>query len=187
MDFLKGLLITLVNSSIIIGICSFLLKKYFEKWIYNEFEKRRRIGAIAIERLEKLSHIWLEKEIGIYPEIYEITYRLHNIIKDGITKPNAYSWDPNLRPLCTHLTENLYKYRIFLDDKMFNALHDFKRIVQDALMMIDISTRNDKVCDVTEYLSQLDIFKHKYDELHIIFDKVCRLVSEKFNVAKEAV
>jgi hypothetical protein len=41
------------------------------------------------------------------------------------------------------LTENLYKFRAYIDEPTFNMLHRFKRIMQDAHALMDRCTRGD--------------------------------------------
>jgi len=179
MDFFKGLLVVIINSSIVVGLMSFIFKKYFDKWLSEKFEKRSRMDAFKIDSLTKLSDFLMEKELGIYPEITEVVYRLRNIIRDGINSENSYNWSPELRPLCAHLTENLYKYRLFLGPEVFDNLHEFKQIAQDALVFIDIQTREKTLFDSETYQKEVGHFKTKYERANELYEEIVRQIDKK--------
>ena len=109
-------------------------------------------------------------------------YRLRNIIKDGLTKEKAFQWDPAFRPLCAHLTENLYKYRIFLPEKVFDALHEYKHLAQDALLMMDISTRKENVFDREKYKTQIIDFQKRFEDSEEAFHFIDTSLRERFKV-----
>lgn len=181
MEFIKELIVNLIGSSFILGLFLFITKKYFEKWISAEFDRRAKISSSRIDQAFKVSGNILEKETGIYPEILEVTYRLRNIMRDGLTRSHAYDWNPELKPLCAHLTENLFKYRLFISEEIFDALHRFKQITQDALIFYDVQTRDEKLFDTEEYRRKLEEFRPKYKEADELYALILKLIRQKLN------
>jgi len=55
-----------------------------------------------------------------------------------------------------HLTENLYKYRFFISEEIFEKLHRFKQISQDAIILRDTFTRDEKLFETEEYQRELE-------------------------------
>lgn len=182
MNFLMIALASALSSASIMGIFVFIIKKYMGSMISLEFQKRLKTFDALLEMNKKTQDFSLDKQLGIIPEIHEVVYRLRNIIKEGLEKENAYDWDPTLRPLCAHLTENLYKYRIFLPENVFNSLHDYKHLAQDALLMIDISTRKDNVFDKVKYMSQVSDFKIRFENSETIFKIIDSSLKEKLRI-----
>lgn len=181
MDIAKEIITNLITSSVILGLSLFIIKKYFDKLISAEFDKRIKLTNSRIEQVAKMSDFFLEKEVGIYPEILEITYRLKNIIRDGIKESHAYKWSPELRPLCVHLTENLFKYRLFISEEIFNALHKFKQISQDALIFYDMQTRDENLFNEKEYQGKVKEFEGEYRELEELYNLIIKGIRHKFN------
>jgi predicted CopG family antitoxin len=92
----------------------------------------------------------------IYPEILEVVYRLRNVARDllAIFPSDVLSWDVGVgtslesaakihafeASLYT-LTDNLYRYRAFVEDDVFEKLHKLKGNLQDASVVVDRLTR----------------------------------------------
>ena len=175
-------LIPLLSSSAVLGVFVFFIKRYLDRLINLAFDRRSKLFETKWEQSKKTSGFVLDTELGMYPEIAEIVYRIRNVLLQGIKQSHAYKWDANFPLLCAHLTENLYKYRLFLSDNIFEDLHEFKRIAQDALLICDTFTRSENVADNTEYKKLIAGFQHKVeraDELHamIIQDIKNRITS----------
>ena len=181
MEFVKEVITTLISSSLILGLFLFIAKKYFDKLISSEFDKRSKLVHSKIDQAFKISDFVLEKEMGIYPEIVEITYRLRNIMREGIKESHAYKWNPELKPLCAYLTENLYKYRIFISEGIFNELHKFKKIAQDALIFHDVQTREENLFNKDEYRKKLKEFETKYKQADELYNLILEEIRRKFN------
>ena len=164
------------------GLFLFILKKYVEGLISLEFQKKAKAFDSLLELNKKVQEFTMDKQLGIYPEIHELLYRLRNIMKDGLEKENAYTWDPAFRPLCAHLTENLFKYRIFLPQPVFEALHDYKHVAQNALMLVDICTRKDNLFDKEQYAKHISDFKRQFEESEKTFEFIDSTLREKLNI-----
>lgn len=147
MDFMQAIAVAVVSSTVVSGVLVFLVKKYLGDLIAYEFAKRtRHEQAISEQDSTRFNHM-LETQFGIYPEIAELVYRLKVIMVKGLDKELAGDWSPELAPLCAHLTETLFKHRFFIPPEAFQKLHDFKRIAQDMMVVVDIHTREETLFD----------------------------------------
>ena len=182
MSFVKEVVTSLISSSIILGLFLFIVKKYFDKLLSTEFDIRSKRAHSKIDQAFKVAGIMIEKEVGVYPEILEITYRLRNIIREGFKESLAYKWSPDFRPLCAHLTENLYNYRLLLSEEIFKALHDFKQIAQDVLMFCDIQTRQENIFDRDGYQKKIREFEPKYRKLDELYNLIEEKIREKLHL-----
>jgi hypothetical protein len=182
LDYLKQFAISIVGSSVVLGVVLFILRKYLGSLISHEFDKRTKLFASLLERENKIADHMLDKQLAVYPEILEVTYRLRNILRDGLQETHAFKWSKELRPLCAFLTENLFKYRLFLPDDVFQALHEFKRICQDALVFVDVHTREDHLFDRANYEAQRDLLLSKFERSEQLYDRVVSLMEEKLSI-----
>ena len=92
-----------------------------------------------------------EKRNSIYPELLELVYRLRNQLRESLVDIENEIDDPTTELIpygpgelgqdLYFLTENLYKYRAFIDQETFDELHRFKRLLQDAKIILNRSTR----------------------------------------------
>jgi len=168
----KEILTAIITSSLVSGLFLYIIKQYSAKWIANEFENRQLKLNYKIKKAEKVETNLLDKQLGIYPELIQLTYRLKNILHDGVQKKFAYEWDPNLRPLGARLTEDLYNYRFFIPSELFEMIHSFKHIVQDAILLVDMHTREDKAFDEDLYKNSIEKFKSISKEAADLFDNI---------------
>lgn len=183
MTILKEILIAVLSSSVVLTIFVFALKKYIEHLISYEFDKKLQITSIDIRNLGKLKESLLDTHLAIYPEISELVYRLRNIMREGLEKSAAYEWDTDLRQLVLHLSENLYKYRLFLPDDIFDQLHEFKHIVQDALLLVDTRTRQNHIFNKNEYREAIGHFRAKYKRAEEICQSINLLLKQKLKIS----
>lgn len=143
MDILTSILASIITSSVVVGLLVFLVKKYIGEAIAYEFKKRSEDEALLREKEIKRTEQLFKSQLGIFPEIAEVTYRLKVVLTDEKKMEYAYEWNQELMPLCGHMTEMLFRYRLFLPDSVFDTLHDFKRLAQDAMVVADICSRGD--------------------------------------------
>ena len=103
MDVIHQVFVSLVSSTVVVSGFAFISKKYLEKVIDHAFAKRQEELKLASERDGKVMNFVTETQLGIYPELLELVYRLRHCISTGITKRTAFEWDAELRPLCAAL------------------------------------------------------------------------------------
>ena len=181
MDLLNTIMVAIISSATVTGLFVFIIKTYFEKRISHEFDKRNRLFDIQLKRLSQINDFMLDKELGIYPELSELVYRIRNTIKEGMTKDSPIQWSSALEPLCSLLRENMFKYKFFLDPKAFDELHEFKHLAQDFLLFLDIYTREDLVFDNEAYQAELAKLSRKYTQLDELFENITRFVQSKMH------
>ena len=104
-----------------------------------------RLDAQFAKQMEIQSEIaakYLVQEAAVYPEISEIVYRA----KTGADSIRGASCtgqilNQDLLVACKELTSQLTRYRIYLPEDVFKALHGYKHLLQDVLMIGDAFTR----------------------------------------------
>jgi hypothetical protein len=185
MDILKEIAVALVTSTVISSILVWFIKQYFEKRLNYEFHMRESVFQKRIEHSNKIETQILDTKIGIYPELMELVYRLSVIMRDGITQDSAFKWGGDMRPLCAQLTEDLFKYRFFLDNELFDILHRFKHIAQDATLLVDIHTRPDKAFNKEEYDMDVQTFIKKQKEAEKLVEEVQRILKERIEIIQK--
>ncbi len=61
--------------------------------------------------------------------------------------------------LAAHLTDALFRYWYFLSDELFEELHEFKHIVQDVVMTVDMLTRDELIFDAKAYAEASEMLR----------------------------
>jgi AAA+ ATPase superfamily predicted ATPase len=158
-------------------------------------------------------HILLERRVGIYPEMLELVYRLRNQLRScldvqerqyleargsAIEKPVA-PIEPGVPPLGDELyllTENLYKYRAFIDEESFQMLHRYKRLLQDAQVLFNRMDRplsesirdNNKDLEsliarankdfITRYEESIENLKMIYHEIDELYPRITTCIKK---------
>jgi hypothetical protein len=149
----------------------YALKKWLAKYIDSKFSENAELKKALLEIEKERMKKYEEKKDFIYPEILELVYRLKNQMQDIIK--NAYKDIESIAPtsyFCCgeigqelyFLTENLYKYRAYIDDDTFNNLHRYKRILQDAKILLNSITRPDYPIDYSNRAESVNIERNRY-------------------------
>jgi len=185
MDVIRDIFVGVLTSSIVAGLLIFFLKQYLVKWIDHEFAKRTTLLEHRLGIARKVDGRIVDAQLGVYPEIVELTYRLRNIIRDGMKENAGFKWDHALRPLTIQLTENMFKYRIFLPEELFEKLHEFKRIAQDAVLLVDVQTRDERLFDAESHAQQVNRFQSRFARTDQLFLEIQAAVKEKIRSLQE--
>ena len=140
--------IVLINTSIIAGVgvlFLFAFKKWISSLIESYFSKSLEKEKSKFKQIESVATDYFGKEIGVYPEIIEILYRLRNELRTLLKQIESSEYvHPGQYQQCTYqLTEILFKNRIYFDEPIFKALHKIKRYSQDAFVLLNRLTRDD--------------------------------------------
>ncbi len=77
------------------------------------------------------------------------------ILTDEKKMVYAYEWNQELMPLCGHMTEMLFRYRLYLPDALFDKLHDLKRLGQDAMVIADVCSRGDNPFETERFAQEM--------------------------------
>jgi len=126
----------------------------------NSSERAKRVIEDALIEFEKknLANV-LETRTATYPQLLELVYRIRNQARSirstawEYTGTKYLGWrEAYLKRFIEasrgdqdgayikglwQLTENLYRYKIFIDAKTWEHLHHFKHVVQDLALVLD--------------------------------------------------
>lgn len=145
-DFLKQVLVDGTIIIIVFGILVFFVRKWITEAISHHFKTsfEKTKAFIDVEKQKELT--LFERRAGIYAEMTELVYRLRNEMRECLQSLERLGNKSNE----THdldrlrigeelylLTESLYRYRAFIDEKIFSMLHRYKRILQDAQVLFN--------------------------------------------------
>lgn len=152
---LESILVAVFTSATATGIFVLFVNTYLKNLIKYEFRKREKRLDALIESSRIFSNAVAKEQVGLYPELAELMYRISVIMRKGIKKKNAIEWDITLRELSSQLTELLFKYRFYFSTELFEALHEFKHATQDTTMILDYLSRQDHIDDTVDYIRML--------------------------------
>lgn len=146
MNYLETISISVITSATTVVIMTYFLKQLIKRWIQYEFDKKQKIFDSNEDLHKSVQEDILKKNLAIYPEITEVIYRLRNLARDASATEDVFGWNkPQFAEYCYHLTQSLYKYRLFLDEETFKYLHNFKRYSQDIIVLSDITSRPENI------------------------------------------
>ena len=150
-DLLKRILADAAILAALTGGLLFILKKWIAQAIeyhYTSLVEREK----AVLELEKTKAMgFLQTQSAVYPELVELVYRLRNHFRATMEQirgtktpyPGRFG-EPSIHGFGEELyllTEHLYKHRAFLDRDIFEMLHETKRALQDANVILNTLTR----------------------------------------------
>lgn len=191
-DFIKRTLIDGAILGALVSILGLLIKQWISKAIEHQFSRalEEKKAEIEFEKQKGLSI--LEKQNAVYPEIVELAYRLRNKFRDRLEELNndardSIKWNkkPNISEFGEDLylfTENLYKYRVYIDEKVFKNLHKIKRDIQDAEVLFDIMNRANPPGSeenfVKRYNDSIGRLTELFNDVDDLYPKICKNVKE---------
>lgn len=155
MGLVESILLAVVTSATVGGVLVFAIKHYLQRAIDLRFKPLEHQLQLEFEQRKKLSEMLVERQIGIYPELLEIVYRLRKCFETGIDSESAILWDQDIPVLAHRLYEILFNARAFLPNKVFNDLHQYKRLCQDVVQILDVLTREDNIKNRELYQARL--------------------------------
>ena len=182
---LQHLFIAVISSSVVSGIFVFFIRSVLSKWLDQEFNKRHAELEQKIKTANKTEEMFRDARLGLYPQLIEVTYRLRNEMREAISSQSAIHWTGNVRQYSIQLTEDLFKYRMFLPNEIFELLHKFKHIAQDAVLLGDTFTRDDKIDDTEGYAKAIDNFHPKLEQANTLFDEIKRAVGSHLQTMRD--
>jgi hypothetical protein len=183
MNFVSTLIVQVLTSATVLGLFVFVVKNYVEKWLAREFEKRRLSDQHALTQQFKVAEAFLQQQLGIYPEIIELVYRLRNGLRDSLRAQSPQDWSPQVHDLFEHLSDNLYKYRLFITDDVFRKLHRFKVLCKDAVDLQARHASGNNLFRSEDYVQDIHRFESRWREIDALYaqitDEVRRDLSER--------
>lgn len=145
---LRDLATVVIASTITGSVITIALRKPFERMIDSAFRRREVLFEVEQKRLADAKKDRFAKELAIFPEMLEVAYRARNAVRDCATEttrtPQALA---EFNACRIHLTENLYKYKLFVSETDFRRFHLLKVQLQDFGVLLDEVTRSTSVDD----------------------------------------
>ena len=83
---------------------------------------------------------------------------------------------------CATLTTKMPLYRLFLPDKVYGPLHDFKRLAQNAVMLVDMNTRESNAFEGAAYDDAIDSFKSAIPKLERLYSELTTELHKSLNI-----
>jgi len=144
----QSILIAVLSSGVTGGAIAFVLKRFVERSIEHKFRMIELTRESELTQASGARSALFEKELLVYPEINEVIYRSRNAARACATQSTrTRSALRDFQACKIHLTENLFKYQIFVPDPEFRALHRLKTEMQEFGVLLDEVTRSQKVED----------------------------------------
>lgn len=134
------------SSATVSAIISFSIKYAIKRNLDHYFTRQEAVLASVAELQKKLLDQEISEETAIYPLMSRIVYqcKIHSdalfgaqVVGDLLKYPLADS--------CNELTSRMLSWRRFLPSSLWGILHEYKRLVQDLVRIIDTMTRPDEV------------------------------------------
>ncbi|MEZ4425091.1 MAG: hypothetical protein R3E98_16970 [Gemmatimonadota bacterium] len=185
----RDLIIRIVSDVALLGALGVVLQYLSVRWLSRAIDHRFQV-ALATEtaRLDLAKHEelqQLETRRAVYPEMAELVYRLRDGVRSRAAAALQCVQDPQapaprrLGPELHVLQENLFKYRIFVDDDVFDQLHAFKHACEDAQVLLHRITRPDTAASLAEAQAALQSrCRDSLPELEAAHAAVDRLLPE---------
>jgi Mg2+ and Co2+ transporter CorA len=145
-------LLRIFKDSAILGAIGAIITVVISRLLDRKFQDfaEKMKATVELEKTRALDEYQSRK--AIYPEIIQVVYRLRNELRDILDRIEAKrrEHDPEKpieilslqlgEPLYM-LTERLFSWRVFLTEDDFHQVHRFKRVLQDAQVLLNRITR----------------------------------------------
>lgn len=183
MSDLEQILLCITTSGVTAAIIVLLIKKIIERYIEHIFHEKEVMRDSLMEMKRSAGEAFFNKELTVYPEVAEVVYRSRNTARDCVSEETRNRTVLHEFSACrVHLTENLYKYRIFFPEGIFRKLHRFKNEIQEFGVLLDETTRSvgveDSPVDTTIQELAKKQLKEKYDVINKIFKSLISEIEE---------
>lgn len=178
MDSLPALLSSAGVAAVVSAILTYVFKPLIEARLQRslsaQLEATRAEYAQEHEYVKEL----IKNNSELYPGLVESVYRSRNIARELYTR--APKFDPVLRAelgnLALAVTEGLFRTRVFLPLQVFEAIHAFKRKLQQFVFDYDLLTQG------TSNKAVLDSLRECTDELDRLYEEVVSLAQRELKI-----
>jgi cellulose biosynthesis protein BcsQ len=193
MNILNDLIASLLTSTVVSTLVSFVLKSWFENQLKHHFEieleKVRHTYEIELEKLKaqltvttQTAHEITERRLNAYPLLGELIYRVRNLAREivgSLETPHVLITEFSGRT--NELEDNLYKFRIDLErDKVFIPIHMYKNVAKSFKRLLEDRDHYSNLGKTTEAenISKdlLDLYNEIEREHKTIIDNLSRIV-----------
>ena len=151
-------------TSTLIGIASWLLKRYIGKKIDSIFIEREKLLDSQLRKSEKFEEQMSDILSKVLPDIQEVVYRSRNLLKEiVITKQSNCVEDLIGHWNC--VSNYLFKYQLFIPDNTFEKIHKFKRFLQNFAITLDSNSYLNEAGVLQDNNGNILIPEHKIEIL----------------------
>jgi len=127
-ELAKTIIVSLLTSTAVAGFLVFMVKQYVEKRIKLRFDKELERVKTELSMAAARDQEMLRREFDIYPSLSEQVYRARNCARD--VYEHFGNWYQSLEEAYVGsvqtLTEQLFRYRLFLEEETFARVHKYK-------------------------------------------------------------
>lgn len=170
---ISALFTQIISSSVVAGIVGFVASTLFKQHVERIYKKQEALLEARLSARVAASDALFDKELAVYPEIIELVYRCRNLARESLSQdtrtPEVIS---AFSQYTIHFNENLYKYRLFFDDKSFRRLHRMKVEVQEFRVLLNEVTRSEHVQDAPVDRNARELAESQMKERFNTIDKV---------------
>jgi hypothetical protein len=187
-EFLQLLLqlggIAALVAGVVAYVAFYILRNVFEKRLDASLE--RELEKIKIELAKQNLYVQeiAKKQVEYYPGLANAVYRSRNAARNlcnDLPRLNAH-YRTELGDLTFRVTEGLYETRAYLPRYLFDALHSYKRHLQNFIFGYDILTGDQIETPQSDVL--LNNLKAEYVEIDGMCDNIVTQIQQILNVDK---
>jgi len=163
----------LISNVAVMSLALYVAKRILEKYLDTLFQRSQLRYETALKISESRSSDLFRSQIPIYAEIHEAIYRARNAARDC-----TYSHSPpfdavqDFGAARSHIVENLYKYRLFVDEQNFKQLHKYKWLVQEIGILLDSVSRSTELDDVPVDMNIRKLGKAQMESKYLLLDEL---------------
>jgi hypothetical protein len=178
MSLIEQIAVSLASSGIIAVATVFVVKKLFDRSVDHLFQQREAEFKVNVDAKKEATSAMFSKELMVYPEVMEVVYRSRNAARDFIIeKKNDPKIITEFNAVSIHLTDNLYKYKVFFPKDIFDKLHAYKRLALDIVVLINEKTK--PLSERTQEKLVDDLVERQLGERYEKLDKLYNELSEE--------
>jgi hypothetical protein len=180
---LEQIVISVITSGITAAVIGFMGKAVIARYIDHSFRKREELNTSELKLRVSAGEALFDKELSIYPEVAEVVYRCRNLARECLDQHSRKrSSILEFTKYTVHLSENLYKYRLFFPEETFRLIHRFKNEAQEYMILLNEVSRPRNVEDATVDFSVQELAKsqmtEKYNSIDELYQKLVPKIQE---------
>lgn len=179
---LEQIVISVITSGITAAIIAFIGKAVIARYIDHSFKKREELNSSQLKLRVSAGEALFDKELSIYPEVAEVVYRCRNLARECLDQHSRNrSSILEFTKYTVHLSENLYKYRLFFPEETFRLIHRFKNEIQGYMILLNEVSRPQNVEDAPVDFSIQELAESQMTEKYNLIDELYQKVVPKIH------
>jgi hypothetical protein len=138
MRWLEVAAISVLSALVTSGLLAAVLRRVVFHYLDRQHLRATRELEFGRDKIEA----YLDSRFGAYPELFEICYRAKLVAEECLKEGDLPAAGVDeFGGLVSHLTEKLVRYRLFLPEDVWKAVHQTKHLCQDLLVWLDVLAR----------------------------------------------